>query len=126
VPHGQAGGRNQQGQALLETLVAVAILAIALVSLLAGLVRLQDQRLEAARARRAAFLAEAKLGEVLAAGSTAIKNVSGTFPPPDGDYTFAVEVTDARGDRLRLVTVTVRTAGSERVQVRLSRLEPGQ
>lgn len=115
---------SQAGQALLETLTAVAILAIALVSLLAGLVRLQDQRLEAARARRAAFLAEAKMADVLAAGAANVKNASGTFPAPDADYSFAVELGDAKGDGLRLVSVTVRAAGSERLQIRLARLEP--
>ena len=115
---------GQSGQALLETLTAVAILAIALVSLLAGLVRLQDQRLEAARARRAAFLAETKLLDVLAAGPANLKNASGAFAAPDADYSFAVEIGDVRGDSLRVVAVTVRAAGSQRIQVRLARLEP--
>jgi general secretion pathway protein I len=119
-----APSRHPGGQALLETLVAVAILAIALVSLLAGLVRLQDQRLEAARARHAAGLAEARMADLLLAGQGAFKNASGNFPAPDEAYTFAVEVTELAGDVLQLVSVTVGSAGSERVQVRLSRLEP--
>ncbi len=114
----------QSGQALLETLTAVTIMAIALVSLLAGLARLQDKRLEAARARRAAFLAEGKMLDLLAAGPSNLKSASGTFPAPDTDYAFTVELSDARGERLRLVSVTVRAAGSERLQVRLARLEP--
>ena len=114
----------QAGQALLETLTAVAILAIALVSLLAGLARLQDKRLDAARARRAAFLAEGKMLDLLAAGPSNLKNASGTFPAPDADYAFSVEIGDAKGERLRLVSVTVRDAGSQRLQIRLARLEP--
>ncbi len=114
----------QAGQALLETLTAVAILAIALVSLLAGLARLQDKRLDAARARRAAFLAEGKMLDLLAAGPSNLKNDSGTFPAPDADYAFSVEIGDTKGERLRLVSVTVRDAGSQRLQVRLARLEP--
>lgn len=119
-----AQGIGQSGQALLETLTAVAILAIALVSLLAGLARLQDKRLDAARARRAAFLAEDKMLDILAAGPANLKNASGTFPAPDADYAFSVEIGDDRGERLRLVSVTVRDAGSQRLQVRLARLEP--
>ena len=115
---------GQSGQALLETLTAVAILAIALVSLLAGLARLQDKRLDAARARRAAFLAEGKMLDLLAAGFSNLKNDSGTFPAPDADYAFSVEIGDTKGERLRLVSVTVRDAGSQRLQVRLARLEP--
>ncbi|KHK01158.1 type IV pilus modification PilV family protein [Desulfovibrio sp. TomC] len=111
------------GQALLETLVAVAILAIALVSILAGLVRLQDQRLEAARARHAAWLAEAKMADLLLAGEGSLNNASGNFPAPDENFAFAVEVTSPTDDVLREVSVTVRSAGSERVSVRLSRLE---
>lgn len=114
----------QSGQALLETLTAVAILAIALVSLLAGLARLQDKRLDAARARRAAFLAEGKMLDILAAGPANLKSASGTFPAPDADYDFTVEIGDAKGERLRLVSVTVHAAGSQRLQVRLARLEP--
>lgn len=114
----------QAGQALLETLTAVAILAIALVSLLAGLARLQDKRLDAARARRAAFLAEGKMLDLLAAGPSNLKNDSGTFPAPDADYAFSVEIGDTKGERLRQVSVTVRDAGSQRLQVRLARLEP--
>jgi general secretion pathway protein I len=114
----------QAGQALLETLTAVAILAIALVSLLAGLARLQDKRLDAARARRAAFLAEGKMLDLLAAGPSNLKNDSGTFPAPDADYAFSVEIGDTKGERLRLVSVTVRDAGSQHLQVRLARLEP--
>lgn len=110
------------GQALLETLVAVAILAIALVSILAGLVRLQDQRLEAARARHAAWLAEAKMDDLLLAGESSLKSTSGNFPAPDESFTFAVEVISPEDDVLREVSVTVRSAGSERVSVRLSRL----
>lgn len=117
--------KGQSGQALLETLTAVAIMAIALVSLLAGLARLQDKRLDAARARRAAFLAEGKMLDLLAAGPANLKNASGTFPAPDADYAFSVEISDTRGERLRLVSVTVRDAGSQRLQVRLARLEPG-
>ena len=116
---------GQSGQALLETLTAVAIMAIALVSLLAGLARLQDKRLDAARARRAAFLAEGKMLDILAAGPANLKSASGTFPAPDADYAFSVEIGDARGEVLRLVSVTVRAAGSQRLQVRLARLEPG-
>ena len=112
------------GQALLETLVAVAILAIALVSILAGLVRLQDQRLEAARARQAAWLAEDKMADLLLAGAGNLKNVSGNFPAPNESYTFAVAVTGPAEAVVQEVSVTVRTAGSERVSVRLSRLEP--
>ncbi|HML52500.1 MAG TPA: hypothetical protein PKC79_00250 [Solidesulfovibrio magneticus] len=118
-------GTGQSGQALLETLTAVAIMAIALVSLLAGLARLQDKRLDAARARRAAFLAEGKMLDLLAAGPANLKNVSGTFPAPDADYAFSVEISDTRGERLRLVSVTVRDVGSQRLQIRLARLEPG-
>ncbi len=114
----------QSGQALLETLTAVAILAIALVSLLAGLARLQDKRLDAARVRRAAFLAEGKMLDILAAGPSNLKSASGTFPAPDADYAFTVEIGDAKGERLRLVSVTVRAAGSQRLQVRLAQLEP--
>ena len=117
--------RASSGQALLETLVAVAILAIALVSILAGLVRLQDQRLEAARARHAAWLAEDKMAELLLAGTGNLKNGSGTFPAPNESYAFAVEVTGPAEAGLQEVSVTVRSAGSERVSVRLSRLEPG-
>ena len=115
---------GQTGQALLETLSAGAIMAIALVSLLAGLARLQDKRLDAARARRAAFLAEGKMLDLLATGPANLKNASGTFPAPDADYDFTVELSDVRGERLRLVSVTVRAARSERLQVRLARLEP--
>ncbi|BAH76340.1 type IV pilus modification PilV family protein [Solidesulfovibrio magneticus] len=115
----------QSGQALLETLIAVAIMAIALVSLLAGLARLQDKRLDAARARRAAFLAQGKMLDILAAGPANLNNASGTFPAPDTDYAFSVEIGGTRGERLRLVSVTVRATGSERLQVRLARLEPG-
>lgn len=114
----------QSGQALLETLTAVAIMAIALVSLLAGLARLQDKRLDAARARRAAFLAQGKMLDLLAAGPANLKNASGAFPAPDADLSFTVEIGDAKGERLRLVSVTVRAAGSQRLQVRLARLEP--
>jgi general secretion pathway protein I len=117
--------KGQSGQALLETLTAVAIMAIALVSLLAGLARLQDKRLDAARARRAAFLAEGKMLDLLAAGPANLKNASGTFPAPDADYAFSVEISDTRGERLRLVSVTVRDVGSQRLQIRLARLEPG-
>ncbi|OLN30250.1 hypothetical protein DVDV_0660 [Desulfovibrio sp. DV] len=116
--------RTPSGQALLETLVAVAILAIALVSILAGLVRLQDQRLEAARARHAAWLAEDKMADLLLAGSGNLKSGNGTFPAPDESYTFAVEVTGPAGAVLQEISVTVRPVGSERVSVRLSRLEP--
>ena len=119
-------GTGQSGQALLETLTAVAIMAIALVSLLAGLARLQDKRLDAARARRAAFLAEGKMLDLLAAGPANLKNASGTFPAPDADYAFSVEISDTRGERLRLVSVTVRDVGSQRLQIRLARLEPGR
>ncbi|MHC1788749.1 type IV pilus modification PilV family protein [Solidesulfovibrio sp.] len=116
--------RHPAGQALLETLVAVAILAIALVSLLAGLVRLQDRRLEAAQARQAAWLAETKMAELELAGEAAWKNSAGDYPAPNETFSFAVEVTPSPDAALRLLSVTVRAAGSDRLMVRLSRLEP--
>lgn len=118
--------RHLSGQTLLETLVAVAILAIALVSLLAGLVRLQDQRLEATKARHAAWLAETKMADLLLGGAGSWKNASGTYPAPDEAFSFAVEITDTPDTILRLLSVTVRAADSDRLTVRLSRLEPRQ
>lgn len=118
--------RRPSGQALLETLVAVAILAIALVSLLAGLVRLQDQRLEAAKARRAAWLAEAKMDDLLLGGEGSWKNASGACPDPDQDFSYTVEVTDTPDTLMRVLTVTIAATGSDRLTVRLARLEPRQ
>ncbi len=116
--------RAASGQALLETLIAVAILAIALVSLLAGLVQLQDRRLEAARTRHAGRLAEAKLAEVELAGEPAWRNGSDKFPAPDDAYEWFVDITDTPDATLRLLTVGVRATGSGTLSVRYSRLEP--
>lgn len=119
-----ADDRHASGQALLETLVAVAILAIAMVSLLAGLVQLQDRRLEAARARQAARLVERKMAEITLAGEAGFKNGTGTFLAPDDAYAWSVAVTDSPDATLRLLTVGVRATGSDTLSVSISRLEP--
>lgn len=118
------GVRHPSGQALLETLIAVAILAIALVSILAGLVQLQNRRLDAARTRHAGQLAEDKMAEVELAGEPAYKNGNGRYPAPDDAYEWFVEITDTPDAALRLLTVGARTAGSDTLSVRISRLEP--
>jgi general secretion pathway protein I len=116
--------RSQSGQALLETLIAVAILAIALVALLAGLVQLQDRRLDAARMRQAGQLAQDKMTDVLLAGESAIANADGVFPAPDDAYSWKVDVTVTPDDAFRVLTVEVRVKGAQALSVRLSRLEP--
>lgn len=116
--------KHPSGQALLETLIAVAILAIALVSLLAGLVQLQDRRLEAARTRHAGQLAEARLAEVELAGEPAFRNGMGRFPAPDEAYEWFVEVTDTPDAAMRVLTVGARASGTASLAVRISRLAP--
>lgn len=126
----EAAPAAQSGQALLESLVAVAILAIALVSLLAGLVQLQDRRLEAARTRHAGQLAADKMTAVRLAGESGLTNADGVFPAPDDAFAWKVEVTTTPDALFRLLTVQVRTNGKDKddtadvVSVRLSRLEP--
>ncbi|WP_428568072.1 MAG: type IV pilus modification PilV family protein [Solidesulfovibrio sp. DCME] len=115
---------SPSGQALLETLVAVAILAIALVSLLAGLVQLQDRRIEAARMRQAGQLAQDKLAEVLLAGESAMANATGEFPAPNEAFAWKVEVTAAPDTVFRVLSVEVLAKGTDTLSVRLSRLEP--
>lgn len=112
------------GQALLETLIAVAILAIAMVSLLAGMVQLQDRRIEAARTRQAGQLAADKLATVLLAGESAMANATGEFPAPNDAFAWKVEVAAAPDTVFRVLTVEVRAKGSDSLSVRLSRLEP--
>ncbi len=112
------------GQALLETLIAVAILAIAMVSLLAGMVQLQDRRIEAARMRQAGQLAADKLATVLLAGESAMANATGEFPAPNDAFAWKVEVAAAPDTVFRVLTVEVRAKGSDSLSVRLSRLEP--
>lgn len=112
------------GQALLETLIAVAILAIAMVSLLAGMVQLQDRRIEAARTRQAGQLAADKLATVLLAGESAMTNATGEFPAPNDAFAWKVEVAAAPDTVFRVLTVEVRAKGSDSLSVRLSRLEP--
>jgi len=112
------------GQALLETLIAVAILAIAMVSLLAGMVQLQDRRIEAARMRQAGQLAADKLATVLLAGESAMANATGEFPAPNDAFAWKVEVAAAPDTVFRVLTVEVRAKGSASLSVRLSRLEP--
>lgn len=121
-----AARQRQSGQALLETLVAVAILAIALVSLLAGMVQLQDRRLEAARMRRAGELAADKMATVELTGESAFANATGRFPTPDDAYAWSVAVTATPDALFRVVAVTVQANGAQTVSVRLSRLEPRQ
>ncbi|WP_300159298.1 type II secretion system protein [Solidesulfovibrio sp.] len=115
--------RRQAGQALLETLIAVAILAIALVSLLAGLVQLQERRIEAARTRHAGQLASDKLAEVELAGEGAMTNASGEFPAPDDDFSWEVALTATPDTFFRVLSVEVRSKGSRPVSVTFSRLE---
>ncbi len=112
------------GQALLETLIAVAILAIAMVSLLAGMVQLQDRRIEAARTRQAGQLAADKLATVLLAGESAMTDATGEFPAPNDAFAWTVAVAAAPDTVFRVLTVEVRAKGSDNLSVRLSRLEP--
>ena len=116
--------RNDAGQALLETLIAVAILAIALVALLAGLVQLQDRRLDAARTRHAGQLATDKLAAVELLGEAGIANASGEFPAPDNDFSWKVTVTATPDALFRVLAVEVRAKGSQDLSVTFSRLEP--
>ena len=99
--------RHASGQVLLEALLAMAILAIGLVSLLSGLLQLQNRSLEAVRAERAMELISQKRADLELAGATKVPSGTGTFAPPDAGYAWTVKNEPTQDQALRQLTVTV-------------------
>ena len=99
--------RHASGQVLLEALLAMAILAIGLVSLLSGLIQLQNRSLEAVRAERAMELLSRKRADIELAGATKAASGTGAFAPPDAGYAWAVKNEPTQDQALRQLTVTV-------------------
>ncbi len=102
--------KSSRGFTLLEVMIALAIVSVALVSLLALANRsigVQD-RLE--RLTQATLLAQRKMGEVEAAGKTeavATQATEGVFEPPFENYRWRLAFGETPLAAVRRVTVTV-------------------
>ncbi|WP_243366748.1 type IV pilus modification PilV family protein [Fundidesulfovibrio soli] len=116
-------GSRQSGLTILESLVAVAIVSIVMVSLLASLAKLQDQRIRASQIERASVLAARIVAEAELKGPDNLPGGTGQFPEPDQDMQWSLEVKNGPADPdLPLLTVKVTWGTKEINQVTLSRL----
>lgn len=118
-----SSGSRQSGLTILESLVAVAIVSIVMVTLLASLAKLQDQRIRAAQIERASVLAARIVAESELKGPGNLPGGTGQFPEPDQDMQWSIEVKNGPADPdLPLLTVKVTWGTGEINQVTLSRL----
>ncbi len=119
---GPAAG-NQKGFTLLEVMVAVAILAIALTSLLGSQSQSMFAATEADFAFASSLLARQKMAEILTSGE-APTDASGDFEDSRPGYSWKVEVVGAdftetellagTEDLLRRIDLTIYTDGERR------------
>jgi general secretion pathway protein I len=104
------GGMSREktnGFTLMEVMVAMAILAIALISIF----QLQSQSISMATDSRfmttAALLAQSKMVEAETAPSLSNKSESGDFGPDYPQYTWQVEIGDTQLPQFKKIEVTV-------------------
>jgi general secretion pathway protein I len=98
---------GRAGFTLLETMVAVAVLATAMVAVLAVCVQLQDARLRALRSQAAALTLSDRLADVAAFGTNRLESRQGTRETPGGDWRWRVDVADTALPGISRVTVDV-------------------
>lgn len=97
--------RNTQAFTLIETVVALAVVSIALLGLLQlnlVSIRVADK---AQATARAVFLAQEKMAETLEAGFPQVGTRSGVVDSDGGRFAWRTEVTDASGSQLRSLGV---------------------
>ena len=121
---------------LVESLLAILILALAALALGHALTAGTAQALDARERVLATFVADQKLDEVLESNYSDLANEATTFPQPDGDFVYEITVSAATNHNLaivsviapgKLVTVVVSSAGTGRVMATLSEFvyDPG-
>jgi len=113
---------GQSGMTLIETLVALAVISLVMITVLASLTRLQEQRIQAASIERATALALIMMAENEIRGADRITPGSGNFPEPDKDMAWTLELDGAKDPDLSRLTVRVTWGTGEKHQVSLTRL----
>jgi general secretion pathway protein I len=102
--------KSSRGFTLLEVMIALAIVSVALVSLLALANRSIGVQSRLERLTQATLLAQRKMGEVEAAGKTdavAAQATQGSFEPPFEEYRWRLAFEETPLAAVRRVTVTV-------------------
>lgn len=97
----------RSGFTLLETMVAVVILATALVAVLSVCLNIQDARLRAVRAQAAALTLGDRLADMTAFGVNRLESRQGVREMAGGDWRWSVDVAASALPGLNLATVTV-------------------
>jgi len=97
----------RSGFTLLETMVAVVILATALVAVLSVCLNIQDARLRAVRAQSAALSLGDRLADMTAFGVNRLESRQGVQETAGGDWRWSVDVAASTLAGLNLATVTV-------------------
>ncbi|NDY58537.1 type II secretion system minor pseudopilin GspI [Desulfovibrio sulfodismutans] len=95
------------GFTLLETMVAVVVLATAMVAVLSVCLNIQNARLRAVRAQAAALTLRDRLADMTAFGVNRLESRQGVQETAGGDWRWSVDVADSALPGLSLVTVTV-------------------
>jgi general secretion pathway protein I len=100
----------QKGFTLLEVMIAMAIVAIALVTLMGMNVRSIEVNSRLQKITQATLLAQQRMSEIevaSAGGNPPAENEEGIFEPPFDAYRWRVNYEETPLDFLRLITVTV-------------------
>lgn len=95
------------GFTLLETMVAVVVLATAMVAVLAVCLNIQNARLRAVRAQAVALTLRDRLADMTAFGPNRLESRQGVQETAGGDWRWTVDVAASALPGLSLVTVTV-------------------
>ena len=105
--------RTDRGFTLLEVMVALAIIATALVTLLGSHLMSLNLAQKHKEQTLAAMLARQKMEENLTVPFDSLVTDSGDFGPAHPEYKWELEVAEADIDNLKKVRILVRLPGSE-------------
>lgn len=104
------GSSDSRGFTLLEVMIALAIVGVALVSLLGLSARSIEVNGRLQKITQATLLAQQRMGEIelrASQGGIRMNDEEGTFDPPFDAYRWRVSYEDTPLQFLKLVTVTV-------------------
>ncbi|MDQ7832405.1 MAG: prepilin-type N-terminal cleavage/methylation domain-containing protein [Desulfovibrionaceae bacterium] len=106
-PMAVSGRPGRAGFTLLETMVAVVVLATAMLAVLSVCVNIQNARLRASRTQAAALTLRDRLADMAAFGVNRLESRQGVRETASGDWRWRVDVAASDLPGLSLATVTV-------------------